>query len=87
MSHSNSSSPQKITGLCGQVVRGDYGDGSKSEHKALFIQTATGRLLLRRKTGPVMGDEELLKYLGKQVKCDGFIVGSSLLAEVISLVE
>lgn len=87
MSDNKSSSPKKITGLCGQVVQGDYGKGSKSAHQALFIQTAAERLLLRRKTGPALGDEELLKFLGKQVKCDGFVVGNSLLAESIKVVN
>ncbi len=87
MSYSNSSAPQKVTGLSGHVVQDDYGSGSKSAHSALFIQTAAGRLLLRRKTGPAMGDDALLQFLGKQVQCDGFIVGNSLLAESIKVVD
>ena len=43
------------------------------------------RFVLRRKDGPSFGDRELDKYVGKHVKCDGFIVGYMLLAERIEV--
>jgi len=41
--------------------------------------------VLRRKDGPSFGDRSLEKYVGKRVKCDGFIVGYTLLAERIEI--
>lgn len=75
--------PQRILALRGRVCHGTYGSGSKSEHQAVFIETEGQRLLLRRKQGPPMGDDELLQYLGHEVECDGHLLGSTLLADRI----
>ena len=83
MAYSDSPSLQKVISLGGRVVAGEYGKGSKSERPALFLETASGRFILRRKTGPVFGDDELQKYVGQQVECDGFLSGNTLLAEKI----
>lgn len=80
----NESSPQKISGVSGVVVADEYAKGSKSHHQAIFIQTVNGRFMLRRKTGPAIGDKELLKYVGQEINCDGFLVGDLLLAERIT---
>ena len=77
--------PQRIEGLTGAVVRGPFGTGSKSERDAVWLETADGRFVLRRKEGPSFDDPELEKYVGKRVKCDGFIVGYMLLAERIEI--
>jgi hypothetical protein len=53
----------------------------------VFIETAEVRYVLRRKTGPVFGDMELMGYVGHVVECDGFVVGTTLLAERIKMVE
>lgn len=54
----------------------------------MFIETADGRqYILRRKTGPAFDDSELTKYVGHEVKCDGFVVGTTLIAEQIKLVK
>lgn len=76
-------SPRKVQGLIGIVERGPFGTGSKSEREAVWIKTADERLVLRRKGGPSYGDRKLERYVGKRVKCDGFIVGYTLLAEQI----
>lgn len=81
------SQPIPVTGVRGRVTRGPYAQGSKSEREAVFIETAGGRYLLRRKTGPVFGDGELEQYVGHDVVCDGFLVGTSLLTERIQLVK
>jgi hypothetical protein len=78
-------SPQRIAGLTGTVVRGPFGTGSKSEREAVWLETAEGRFVLRRKEGPTFDDRALEKYVGKRVKCDGFIVGYMLLAERIEI--
>jgi hypothetical protein len=42
-------------------------------------------LVLRRKDGPTFDDRALEKYIGKRVKCDGFMVGYMLVAERIEI--
>ncbi len=78
-------SPQRVEGVTGTVVRGPFGTGSKSEREALWLETSTGRFVLRRKDGPTFGDRALDKYVGKHVECDGFVVGYTLLAERIAI--
>ena len=87
MATEDTASPQPVSGLRGGVVRGEYGKGSKSEREAVFLETTAGPYLLRRKTGPVFGDVELEQYVGHQVECDGFVVGTTLLAEKIRIVK
>jgi hypothetical protein len=82
----DSSRPEPIEKLRGQVTRGVYGKGSKSEREAVFIETGDGRYLLRRKGGPVYADSELERYVGHAVECDGFLLGTTLLAERIDLI-
>lgn len=81
------SRPVAVKKLRGQVSQGEYGSGSKSERDAIFINTDGGRYLLRRKGGPVFADEELKRYVGHAVACDGFIVGTTLLADRIDLLK
>ncbi len=77
-------SPERVTELRGHVVRDAFATGSKSERAAVFLETPRGRFLLRRKTGPAMGDAQVERLVGKDVSCDGFLVGSTLLAERIT---
>ena len=84
---SSSDGPQRVSDLVGKVVRGPFGTGSKSERMAVWLETPDRRLTLRRKDGPTFGDKTLEKYVGKRVKCDGFIVGYMLLAERIKVVS
>lgn len=83
----SSTQPIRVTALHGRVTQGIYGKGSKSEREAVFIETADARYVLRRKTGPVFGDTELTRYVGHKVECDGFVIGTTLLAERIEVVE
>jgi hypothetical protein len=76
---------QRIDDLTGRVVLGPFGSGSKSERQAVWLETAEGRFVLRRKEGPTFDDRTLEKYVGKRVKCRGFIVGYMLLAERIEV--
>jgi hypothetical protein len=78
-------SPQRVEGVTGTVVRGPFGTGSKSEREAVWLESAIGRFVLRRKDGPTFADRALEKYVGKRVECDGFIVGYTLLAERIAI--
>jgi hypothetical protein len=52
----------------------------------VFIETGDAQYVLRRKTGPVFDDPELAQYVGQVVECDGFVVGTTLLAERIAVV-
>lgn len=80
------SQPIPVSALRGHVTRGLYARGSKSERGAVFLETAQGRYVLRRKSGPVYGDVELDQYVGHNVACDGFLLGTNLLAERITIV-
>jgi hypothetical protein len=83
----NSATPVRVTALRGRVTQGEYGKGSKSEREAVFIETSGARYILRRKAGPVFGDTELARFVGHEIECDGFVVGTTLLAERIAVVK
>jgi hypothetical protein len=83
----DSSSPEPVKNLRGKVTRGLYGKGTKSEHEATFLEAKNTRYILRRKTGPAFADRELEQYVGHEVECDGFIVGQTLLAESIRVID
>jgi hypothetical protein len=77
------SAPRRVDGLVGTVVAGPFGTGSKSERQGVWLDTAEGRLALRRLHGPSFGDETLAALVGLRVRCDGFITDHLLLAETI----
>jgi hypothetical protein len=83
----SSTRPIRFTALRGRVMKGAYGKGSKSERQAVFIETANARYILRRKTGSAFDDSEVTRYVGHEVICDGFVVGTTLLAERIEVVR
>jgi len=85
VSSDKNTSPQRVTDLIGAVVSAPFGAGSKSERMAVWLETADRRLVLRRKEGPTFDDRALDKYIGKRVKCDGFVVDYTLLAERIEI--
>jgi hypothetical protein len=85
MSEDGDTSAQRVEGLTGSVVRAPFGTGSKSERQAVWLETAQGRYVLRRKDGPTYDDAALDKYVGRRVRCDGFVVGYTLLAERIQI--
>jgi len=75
--------PQRVDGLEGTLVSGPFGTGSKSERDAVWLEAPGQRLVVRRKDGPTFGDRTLVAHVGKRVRCDGFVVGHTLLAERI----
>ena len=77
--------PKKVENMTGLVARASYAAGSKSEQQALWLESDAGRYLLRRKEGPAFGDKSIEKLVGKQISCDGFLVGNTLLAERIKI--
>jgi hypothetical protein len=85
----DSSTPIRIQDLRGKVTQGEYGKGSKSERTAIFLEPEDGGgpYVLRRKGGPVFGDPKLEKLAGTAVICDGFLLGTTFLAESIRPVK
>jgi hypothetical protein len=83
----SSATPTRVTAMRGRITKGPYGKGSKSEREAVFIETVDARYILRRKSGPAFDDTKLMQYLGHEVECDGFLVGMTLLAERIDVVD
>ena len=83
----DSSDPVPIKQLRGHVTRGVYGKNTKSEREAVFVDAGTERYLLRRKAGPAYGDKQLDQYIGRTVLCSGFLLGTTLLADTIRVVE
>ena len=79
--------PEPVHKLRGHVTREPFAKGSKSERMAVLIETERGRYVLRRKRGPVYADTGLKRFVGHTVECDGFLVGTTLLAERIEVVE
>ena len=83
----DSSEPVPIKQMRGHVTRGVYGKNSKSERQAIFIESGTERYILRRRTGPAYADKQLDQYVGRTIMCSGFLVGTTLLADEISVLE
>lgn len=83
----SSARPIRITGVRGRVSQALYAKGTKSEREAVFIETNDGRYILRLKTGRAFGGTELAQYVGHEVKCDGFLIGTTLLAERIERIN
>ena len=81
------SEPVPVRDLRGRVTRGIYGKNTKSEREAVFVDTGSKRYLLRRKSGPAYGDKQLDRYVGHLVSCNGFLLGTTLLADTIWEVE
>ena len=57
----------------GQVIKGPFAVGSKSERQGLFLQTKGDRYLLRQMGGSPYQDPELEKLVGKTIKAEGEI--------------
>ena len=79
--------PKRVAGVTGIVARAPFGAGSKSRHVAVWIDTGAARYVLRRKGGPVMGDQDLDRYVGHEVRCDGVLLEHTLLAERIEIIR
>jgi hypothetical protein len=62
----------------GTVVRKPFAQGSKSERDAVVLATSQGDFLLRREGGNPFVDPVLEGLVGKAVRFDGVVVGSTL---------
>ena len=87
MTGGTSTDPERVQGLTGAVVSAPFGQGSKSEHMAVWLEAPGRRLVLRRKDGPAFADRSLQQYVGKRVSCDGFVLDHTLLAERITILK
>lgn len=58
----------------GKVTIGLFGEGTKSEHKALYLETEDRKYVLRRKGANPFFDPELRRLIGKTIRCSGFII-------------
>ena len=79
----SSTRPIRVNSVHGRVTEASYAKGSKSEHDAIFLETPDARYVLRRKNGHAFIDPKLKQYVGHEVECDGFVVGTTLLVERI----
>ena len=79
--------PEAVKNLRGRVTVGLYAKGSKSERRAVFLETERGRFVLRRRGGPTFADHSLDRFVGHEVDCDGFLVGKTLLADRVDELE
>lgn len=81
------SNPLRVKNVRGRVTKGRYAPGTKSEREAVFIETGSERYVLRRKDGPAFADGALERYVDHTVACDGFVLGTTLLAERIEKLD
>ena len=81
------SAPKWVQGIEGRLVSAAFGAGSKSARDAVWLEAPGQRLVVRRKDGPTYADGTLEAKVGKRVRCDGFIVGHTLLTERIEVVD
>jgi len=63
----------------GRVVAGIVNRGSKSEHRAAFLETPEGTFHLKRKSGPPFHDTVLLRLAGSEIRCRGRLQGKKLI--------
>jgi hypothetical protein len=65
--------------LSGEVVKGPFAVGSKSEHQAIYLMSSRGRYVLRRQGGNPFHDSALDKLVGKNIRGRGVITGYTFL--------
>jgi len=71
----------------GTVVKKLFARGSKSEHEAVCLVTDQGEFVLRRQGGNPFSDPELDKLVGKQIRCEGQVVGYTLIISAVNEVK
>jgi hypothetical protein len=59
--------------LRGLVVKALHGQGTKSEHEAVLLDTGAGTYRLRRAGGNPFADPELDRLVGQQIVCTGTV--------------
>lgn len=61
------------TKLIGKVVIQKFGEGSKSEHDAVYLDTGKKRYKLKKKGGNPFHDDSLHDLVGKTIEAEGNI--------------
>lgn len=65
--------------ISGEVVKGPFAVGSKSEHEAVYLVSDKGRFVLRRVGGNPFYDPELNGLVGKKIRGKGQVTGYTFL--------
>jgi len=65
--------------LQGQVIQHLTAKGSKSERKAVFLETSEGSFVLRRRGGNPFGDQVLQELVGKTLHVKGILTEHTLI--------
>jgi hypothetical protein len=65
--------------LSGEVCRNEVAAGSKSERSAVVLKTRDGEYILRIVGGNAFHDERLDALVGKRIRADGELHGTSFL--------
>lgn len=73
--------------LNGKVVKKKFGQGSKSQHDAVYLETDSGSFVLRRKGGNPFNDPELNKLIGEKICATGTISNYSFIASNVKKVN
>ncbi len=71
------------TKLRGKVIKQIFAENSKSEHKAVYLQTSQATYQLRRLGGNAFSDPVLNKLVGKNITATGILTGMLFLAKEI----
>jgi hypothetical protein len=69
------------TELSGKVVVKKFGEGSKSEHDAVYIETDEGSYVLKRMGGNPFNDPVLNDLIGKNITATGILDQYQFLAK------
>ena len=69
--------------LSGKVVVKKFGEGSKSEHEAVYFETGAGSYVLRKIGGNPFNDPSLHKLEGKNITARGTINNYVFLAKEV----
>ena len=70
-----------MSGFRGRVVKRRVAAGSKSERHAVMLETDDGRFLLRRRAAHPFVDPVLDRLVGKAIRANGSVHGSSLIVD------
>lgn len=71
--------------LKGKVIQQMFAENSKSEHKAVYLQTSGTTYQLRRLGGNAFSDPVLNKLVGKNITATGILTGMLFLAKEIKV--
>ncbi|MES2645264.1 MAG: hypothetical protein V4717_00210 [Bacteroidota bacterium] len=73
--------------ITGKLEFKRFGEGSKSEHDALGIETKEGWIKLKRMGGNPFHDAELEKLIGKKIKATGTKDDYQFIASKVEQIE